>query len=433
MRSPRTLFVALAVILAVSACGDDDSVTTSTAGATTSSSSTRPTSGDTGQELAPELQELVEAAERVRGLSFLVTPTITQLAPDDFQERVRGLIEDEIDLEELAIDQALFELLGILDPGTDLGQAFSDLYAEQVGGFYDDDAGEMVVPTGEEITPLFKTIIVHELIHALQDQHFRYSDIHDRLIEEELSEESAALQALLEGDAQYFQLVYFEEMTTDEQVAVITESLAVDTTMLDSLPGWLGESLYFPYDQGYNFVERLVVDGGIAGVDAAYERIPTTTEQIMHPGKYSSLEGALPVSLPDTAVDGYEVVREDVFGEWSTDLVLLDGVSDGTAVVAAAGWGGDAFRLFWNGVDVALVLEWVGETPRDAEELEAALVSSLRSSMNVGQPQTDSDAGTSTMVGGDYAFVDRDRSTVVLVIAGDPTVGALLATAVAVG
>jgi hypothetical protein len=447
----RIIFIVLALGLFVAACGGGIAdVTTTTSGETTTTSGeTTTTSGDSstttegtttteettttteatgttsggGDDPPDEFVELIEATERVRGLEFFDPPTITFVSDEELARRVAAEIEEELDPDELVIDQALFVLLGLWDPERDLGQAYTDLYAEQVAGFYDHDTGEMVVSAAAELTPLRKTIVVHELVHALTDQHFGFGAELDRLVDEERYHEAAALQALVEGDATYFQIVYLQEMSTAEQLQAVTESLDVDTTVLDSLPEWLGEDLTWPYDGGYVFVERLVAANGILGVDQAYRLVPETTEQIIHPDAYFANEPSLEVALPDTVVTGYEIYEAGSLGEWNVDLLLLDGASPGEAVIASSGWGGDRYRILWNGQDVAMVFRFEGDSPADGDELADALVEALSSSMAVGTPRTDQEARTTTMSGADYAFVGRDGAAVVLVVASDPVAG----------
>ncbi|MBM3695326.1 MAG: hypothetical protein FJW79_05270 [Actinobacteria bacterium] len=340
--------------------------------------------------------------------------------------RVRANLQEELDPEDVAVEQAFTRLLGMLPGEVDLAAAIEDLYAEQVVGYYDGDTGELVVASGGDLTPLGRTIVVHELVHALADQHFGMSATLDELVETGRYHEAAALQALAEGDATYFQMVFLQGLTADEQVQALLESFEADTSVLDSLPDWFAEDLTFPYEWGFRFVEHLVEDGGIAAVDQAYLLLPTTVEQIMHPIAYLSREPARPVALPATALEGYQIHEEGGFGEWNLMLYLLGGVGDGDATVAAAGWGGDAYRLHWNGTEVAFAYLYEGDTPRDAEELAAALVPSLRSRMAVGAPVTDEAAGSTLLEGSDFAFVQRVGNRVLAIVAGEPGVGRAL-------
>ena len=396
--------------------------TTTTATTTTSATTTSVPGGEVG-DVGTEIQSLITATEELRGRRFLEPVEVTVISPAEMAERIRANLQEEIKPEDVAVEQAFTRLLGILPAEVDLGAAVEDLYAEQVVGFYDGDTKELVVASGEELSPLARTVVVHELVHALADQHFGMSATLDGLLEEGRWDEAAALQALAEGDATYFQMVYLQQLPADEQVQALMESLQADTTVLDSLPDWFGEDLAFPYEWGFGFVERLVAEGGAAAVDQAYTHLPTTVEQIMHPTAYFSLEPARPVTLPATALEGYEAYEEGEFGEWNLMLYLLGGVSDGVATIAAGGWGGDAYRLLWNGTDVAFAYLFEGDSPRDAGELADALVESLGANMAVGSASTNAEAGTTVLEDADYAFVQEVGSQVLVVVAGDPGMG----------
>ncbi|HUU60860.1 MAG TPA: hypothetical protein VMX37_00500 [Acidimicrobiia bacterium] len=439
----RCIVLLAAGALLLAACGDEvdwptttgatttstvtsTTAATTTTGATTTTQVTTTSAGNAGDAPA-DIRELMAATEELRGRRFLEPIEVTVLSPEDLAARVRADLEEDLDPDDLAVEQAFGQLLGILPADIDLAVAVADLYAEQVGGFYDSDTGELVVAGGEELSPLARTIIVHELVHALADQHFGLGVALDGLTEAEDFHRAAALQALAEGDATYFQMVYLQEgLSPEEQMEAVLESLETDTTVLDSLPGWIGEDLAFPYEWGFGFVEQLVEEGGIAAVDQAYELLPTTVEQIMHPNAYLTLEPARPVTLAATALGGYEVYEEGEFGEWNLMLYLLDGIGDGDATVAAGGWGGDAYRIHWDGSRVAFAYLFEGDTPRDAEELAPALVDSLEASMAVGSPVSDEEAGTTVLEGEAYAFVQRVAGQVLLVVADDPAAGRAL-------
>ena len=422
---PRLLLV-VSLLLVAAACADDPSIPTA------GSSTTIDAAG-----LSDAVEQLVVSAEEVRGLEFVVAPEVAIVTAEELAERVREQIEEDLDPDEIMAFQSLYELLGLLDGSIDLGQAYTDLYAEQVGGFYDSDTGELVIMGGAQLTPLSMTIVVHELVHALTDQHFDFADQVDDLIDAEEFEQAAAIQALVEGDATYYQLIYLQSLPIDAQVAAVEESLAVETTVLDALPSWFGEDLVFPYDSGFGFVERLITEGGAAAVNQAYEHFPETTEQILHPEKYSIFEPALPVEIPDFDLAGYEVFEESTFGEWNARLLLLDGVGLGEVVVSSAGWGGDRYRLYWQNVPdcaavggctvpVAFVYSYQGDSPRDATEFRDSLVTSVSRRMSVGSARSTEPGVTTFSGGGNFAWVSLDGEQVLFVAADDPSLGQAL-------
>lgn len=424
MRRP---VIVLAVILA--ACGGAEGNYPTT--------STMPDGGDVAG-IAEEIQDLIGITEDIRGLEFIVAPEITIVDEDELAERVREQIEEDLEPADVAVAQRLYEILGLLDGSIDLGQAYTDLYAEQVGGYYDHETGEMVIMGGSSLSPLSKSIVVHELIHALTDQHYGFAALSDDLWDAEEFERVSAISSLAEGDATYFQLVYLGTLSNAEQVEAITESMNVPSTVIDSLPDWFAEDLTFPYDAGFGFVDRLMADGDIAAINQAYEHLPTTSEQILHPDKYYLLEGALPIDLPAFELPGYTVFEEGSFGEWNTRLFLMDGITPGDAIVAAAGWGGDRYRIYWQGDEactddcagpVAFIIRFQGDTPRDAEELASGIIRSAHALMKVGSSRSPV-GGVTTFTGGeDFAWVKIDGEIVTFIAADDPAAGQALVAA----
>ncbi|MFV9672868.1 MAG: hypothetical protein ACNYZH_06540 [Acidimicrobiia bacterium] len=375
------------------------------------------------EEMRIELAELMVEAEQVRGLPFIATPTVVILDDAEFTQRVSDLVAEDLDEEELAVDSAFFSMLGMLAPGTDLYTLLIDLYAEQVAGFYDGDAEEMVVPAAPEgFTPLQKITVLHELVHALTDQHFDFNDEYEVLIDEGTGDDTSAFQALIEGDATRSQFVYMEGMSPIEAVQAATEALSYDSSVLDSIPGWMQADLTFPYDQGLVFVDAVVSTGGLAAVDEAYQSPPETTEQILDVAKYNRNEPPRDLAPLTVELDGWDLHDEATLGEWGWRLILNESVLPGEATQAAAGWGNDTYRVFSRGGDVAMALSYIGDSERDAEELANALIAHIRDSMDAG-PAEESAGGLLYRQGRVYSFIDRIDDALYWIVSTDASAG----------
>ncbi len=382
------------------------------------------------EQLTMEIAKLINATEEVRGLQFLTLPTVTILSPEELEARVRADIEEEIDPAELAVDTRVLQLLGLLDPVDDLERMLVDLYGEQVAGFYDGDTGEMVIG-GEaaDLSPYTRTIVVHELIHALTDQHFLFNDDYELMWEEERYEEGAAFQALIEGDATYFQIVYMQELPLAEQLALATEALELYQTSSSSssVPAWMLNDLAFPYESGQVFVESLVELGGIAAVDSAYQNRPMSTEVVMHPARYTAGERILEVVPLDISLDGYEVHETSSYGEWGLRLLLGETAAAGVAAQAANGWGGDSYTVLYDRDDVVFALAYKGDSEDDAFELADALITMVGESLEMGEGIADEGGITFNAEDGRYAHLDRIGDGFVFVLSTDAAAGAAAA------
>jgi len=435
MRRSLTL-LALSVAVASCAATQPEVATTTPVSSVAPSTQPTPSTATTTTTLDPkslheqalldQIAELISQTEQIRELDFLAEPTVTLVDDAELEQRVRGLIDENIDPDEIARDTALEELLGLIPEGTDLLDLYRDLYGEQVLGYYDGETKELVVPSNEdELSAAQKVTLVHELTHALTDQHYGFFDVADGLDEAQRFDELSALQAVTEGDATLTELHYVAGLPSDVQQEVIAGSFNQDTSVFDAAPSFIQDLLVFPYNAGFTLLNGLWnPGGGFDAINDAYVDSPTTTEQVMHPDKFAVREPAAAVSLPDTPLEGYEAVEESVWGELIFKVMFNQELGASVADTAAAGWGGDQYRLLWNGENAAFVLTYVGDTETDADELQEALVAYVLAAMDVSRSRDDGNGVALT--GNAYAFVSRVADRVVFVAADDPVVGASL-------
>jgi hypothetical protein len=164
----------LCLVLLAAACTNEGESTTSTSTTAAEPSTTTTIEIDPIQIV---IDELAAITEDIRGLDFLTSPTVVFVSDDELADRVRETIDEELDPDETVRDELLLKALGLLSPGVDLESLYTDLYAEQVAGFYDGEVQELVVPIGDgELSELQRLTLVHELTHALTDQYFEFAD-----------------------------------------------------------------------------------------------------------------------------------------------------------------------------------------------------------------------------------------------------------------
>ncbi len=333
--------------------------------------------------IPPEIREEMEQIETevvlLRGLrptgpvdrGLLSGAELRQYVLDDF------LID--YTQEEARDDAKVLALFGLLYPDYDLFDLYLDLYSENIAGFYDDEIKQMFVVQDSEFGGPERLTYAHEYVHALQDQTYGLEEglgfSHDAC--EEDSERCAALQALLEGDATLLEerwLLTYASDTDFQQLLDFYDSFSSPT--YEAAPGFLKEDFLFPYTTGYDFVERSFLDGGWAAVDALYADPPTSTEQILHPGRYPEdvpIRLLVPEVLESLGPEWREMDR-DVLGEWFTLLTLKEFLPEQQAQTAAEGWGGDYYIALHEDSEgqSVLVLATAWDTVRDAHEFYSA-------------------------------------------------------------
>lgn len=436
-RFPLTL---LALVLAACTAGSGATTTTTTGvgttgspettvGSTTTTSSLPPGTEELPEELRIQIAELIATTEELRGLEFLRAPTITVVSDEELADRVRAQVLE--DTENVDADQALYILLGLLAPGTDLLQLYLDLYSEQVGGYYDGDVEELVVPAQEsELTLLEQWTLVHELTHSLTDQHLELWDRYLELVDTQAYDEASAYLAVIEGDAVLASLLWIRELPLEDQGRLAAEALNTDSTVFNSAPRFIQESLTFPYTEGQVFVERLHQRGGFEAVDEAYRQPPLSTEQVLHPDRYLA-DPPLEVEVPELTPPGYRQVYDSTWGQLGFELMLRQVLGATVADAAGPGWGGDAYRLYFDGSDVVLTLRFRGDSDQDTAEMHQALTDYVPAAMTVGEAQVGE--GSVTWSGEDFAYLARSGDTLTWVVASDPAAGAAQVAALIAG
>lgn len=436
----RSLLLFLALTLVLAACTTDTSSSTTTGeGATSttaaegassttlgegSTTTSRPATTTTepdlsgvvgiSEEVQTQLEDLIRMAQQVRGLPFLTPPSIKVVSDDELEAMV---VEDLQEVSaDFPADESLYKMLGLLNEAADFEEIVYNLYGEQVAGFYDGETGEIVVPARETgFSVLQQGTLVHELVHALTDQHFDFHSKYMAMFDEERLDEAAAYQALIEGDAVLAEALWVQTLSQREVGEFLAESLNVDTDAMDAAPRFLRESLFFPYDTGLGFVQTLYIQGDWDAVNEAYETLataPGSTEQVINPDDYTT-DLPVDVSIPDISLPGYELERTSVWGEQGFRLMLNQGNTASVLAEAADGWGGDSYHQWFDGENSALLIVFEGDTPTDESELEEALLTFALESF----PEEH------------FAWVEPLGGSLYFIAADDPDVGEMIRAA----
>lgn len=303
------------------------------------------------------------------------------LSPDQLKKNVLTDFLSDYSEEDARTDATVLSALGLLEPGFDLISFYRDLYSEQIAGYYDDETKDMYVVQDSGFGGLESSTYAHEYTHVLQDQNYDLRNGLDFNPEdcEFDSERCMGIQALIEGDATVTEQKWLTGYADNETRQDILKFYGqFKSPVYDSAPDYMKRDFLYPYQKGAEFVYSLLDRGGWQAVDAAYNRPPVSSEQIMHPQLYPD-DKPIPVHLADlSAIVGKDWMEIDrgVLGEWYTYLVLSAGyrpeprIPDAEARIAAAGWGGDTYVVYQNLSDdsVLFIHKMVMDTDQDAEQ-----------------------------------------------------------------
>ena len=388
------------------------------------SATPRPTSSiPIDPQVQAQMIDIEGQVSQLRGLNATSTLVRNLLSPAELREFVLNDFFDDYSPEEARDDARVFSLLGLLEPDFDLLSFYTDLFSEQIAGFYDDEIKEMFVVQENGFGGLERFTYAHEFVHALQDQIYDFDeglDYNEDSCEIE-SERCAAIQALVEGDATILQEEWLQTYATQQDFADLLEFFNIfQQPVFDSAPNYMQQDFLFPYTYGANFVREIRDQGGWSAVDAVYADPPVTTEQILHPERYPWDKPIVltPPDVVDALGAGWREIEFNVLGEWFTQLVLSEYINSDRSFEAAEGWGGDVYVALANDAQntgaLLLITQW--DTLDDAQEAQSAFVEYGDMRYGVGSPVSDGWMWSSTE---EYALFEYSGLQTLLLFAPD--------------
>lgn len=365
-------------------------------------------------DLDATVDEIAENVAELRGLELQEELDFSVMGRDELRE----MLVEEIDLTQSDIDLAWILRL-IPDRDADVEQALIDLQTADIYGFYDPETEETyVISEDEEMSALEETILAHEIVHALQDQHFDLGMLDEFGTE---YDEALAFTSVVEGDASLVQERYVQEyfdqekMNEFQQEAMEAQQNEATQEAMEAVPDYYVQGFVFPYQAGPNFMMQ-AYDDDFSNLNELLEDPPVATYQIMNPEEYlaGELDDPRDVELPDLDErldDDWELYESGTLGAFDFSYLLhTNGASEPQETLD--GWDGDQFAMYERGDDQVLAtVSTAWATEEDAREFEEALGETMG-----GYNEEDgvwSDEGR-------YHTVMRDGDIVTLVSSTDP-------------
>lgn len=363
------------------------------------------------------LKRILAKAEALRNLKLRRAVRIEIHSAAAIAKHVVGTLDED----DIAQARALYGALGLIEPTLNLRELLQRVVSEQVVGYYDPSNEALVVreDVGRQLQPLpssqqkastpersllrrsspkspsrhahletpmravipseAEVVLVHEAVHALQDQHFGLEQTQGDDLD---SDPANARQALIEGDATLTMLGLIAE-ANGFQLSWLTKnpkllgalsgqgaSPSPSTEELNAAPPILRVTLLSPYTHGLVYAASLFQQGGWRRIDGAFRDPPVSMEQVLHPVRREGLR-IKTCKLPkfeELESQGYRTAIEDTLGELELGVYLGQHLDAGSNPGAATGWGCDRVRAYDHPRKPAAAVWLVrGDRAQDAE------------------------------------------------------------------
>lgn len=333
-------------------------------------------------------REIEQEVEELRGLKFKQPVAYASVSRREIKEVFSKALAEEYTEQEFADLGRAWYRLGLLPQPIALRQTLLDLLSEQVAAFYNQHEHKLYMFEDATLeSSNDRMILAHELTHALQDQHFGIRNLPLELKNND--DRALAALSLLEGDATEVMMQYMARHVSMKTVLEgATSVLSTQMEQLQKVPKFLRDRLTFPYLAGKGFVASAASGDEISalpyqnaaatdGMNGLYQRVPSSTTQILHPEMYAMVPPEEPVAIAWPAVDfqGQKPTQDNVVGEAGVKALFVEWADAATAKTASEGWRGDRYLSFAQGD--ALVWKSVWSDEANAREFFDAQRKSL--------------------------------------------------------
>jgi hypothetical protein len=327
------------------------------------------------QERAEDRHEIFQAIDRslrdladITGLKAKKTIHYDLITRDKVNQFLKDRIKESVKPDELRAEEMTLKKLGFVPPEFNLEKSTVDLLTEQAAAFYDYHRKKLFL-TDWAPSAMQDSALVHELAHALADQHFHL----ERFIKQggKSDDSEIARMAVMEGQATWL-MTEVQARRAGQTIATTpglldamsgaTEDGASQYPVFNSVPLYLRETLVFPYTEGGRFQNAVYAKMGKAAFAEVFRHPPDSSQQILHPAKYfEHIEPTHPAFPQVAPGKGYKDLSEGMLGELDHAILIRQYGTSGEASAIAPHWKSGRYSLVENKTQARVILRYVSE------------------------------------------------------------------------
>jgi hypothetical protein len=324
------------------------------------------------------IDEAISQLAKITGLEPLKKVDHDTIDRAGLKKFLEERIKEEVKPEEIRLEELALKRFGLVPRDFNLEKATIDLLTEQAAAFYDfkrkklymltEDAVKLPV-SGEMAKEAQRMIVVHELAHALADQHFNL----EKYIKRGRSDDSSlARMAVMEGQATWLMMEFMAQkmgqslrespLMVEMMGAASRQSMLSQYPVLSKSPLYVQQSLLFPYTAGLKFQQAVLAKSGNAGFGQVFRQPPATTQQVIHPDMYFAMVQPSTPKLPEPSASGdWNKLLDGSIGEFDHAVLLEQYLSRKDADGLAPAWRGGQMALLEHKRGKHVVLLYASE------------------------------------------------------------------------
>jgi hypothetical protein len=305
------------------------------------------------QPQLPEIATIEQGLSAITGLQFKRKVPYAVINKEQLRRYLEQRVKEAIKPADLRAEELTLKMLGLVPSDFDLRQNTIDLMTEQAAAFYDYNKKKLFILEGTANGAEQRIALVHELSHALADQHFRLGKyIHEG---SRSDDGSSARLAVMEGQASWLMTAYMSKQAGGpaevpqamlELMSGSIASSAAQYPVFSKAPAYIRESLVFPYSSGMLFQDAVYRKLGKDSFSEVFRNPPASTQQILHPERYLahvSSKNPSPPAVPESRM--LRILAQGSLGEFDYRVLLTQHAEKDEGAAAAAHLVGSSYEL----------------------------------------------------------------------------------------
>ncbi len=283
------------------------------------------------QELFTHLGAIKEGLTAITGLQFTRDVPYASITKDELRKYLEKRLHETMKPDDVRAEELTLKMLGLAPKDFDLRKNTLELLTEQAAAFYDYNQKRLFVLKGAGDGAEERVALIHEMAHALADQHFHLAKfIHEGM---KSDDDATARQAVMEGQATWLMAAYLaREAGGPPEIPPAMVTMMKKTVessggqqypVFSEAPLYIRESLVFPYAEGLAFQDAVFRKLGKDAFAEVFVRPPASSGQILHPERYLEHAGlAIPKPPAAPGAREFRKLADGTLGEFDFRVLL---------------------------------------------------------------------------------------------------------------